>query len=131
MQEKNVTNLYDQYLKCADEMDALNKERRACKELLEDTRRQIVDLKKITILVYQNGRIEVENAEIPCISDEEIISELGKLICMPEAGEITINELKIVARLQKMVRFYEDNDNAFELVFDSDKVQSFWETVVI
>jgi len=129
-QESNVTNLYDQYIECADEMDAINQERRACKELLEDTRKQIVDLQKITILVYQNGRIEVENAEIPTISDEEIISELGKLICMPEAGEITINELKTIAKLQKMVKFYEDNGNVFELVFDSSKVQSFWETVV-
>ena len=129
-QESNVTNLYDQYNECAAEMDAINQERRAYKELLEDTRKQIVDLQKITVLVYQNGRIEVENAEIPSISDEEIISELGKLICMPEAGEITINELKTIAKLQKMVKFYEDNGNAFELVFDSSKVQSFWETVV-
>lgn len=128
-QESNVTNLYEQYIECADEMEAINQERRAYKELLEDTRKQIVDLQKITILVYQNGRIEVENAEIPTISDEEIISEVGKLICMPEAGEITINELKTIAKLQKMVKFYEDNGNAFELVFDSDKVQSFWETV--
>ena len=129
-QESNVTNLYDQYNECADEMDAINQERRACKELLVDTRRQIVDLQKITILVYQNGHIEVENAEIPTISDEEIISELGKLICMPEAGEITINEIKTIAKLQKMVKLYEDNGNAFELVFDSSKVQSFWETMV-
>lgn len=129
-QESNVTNLYDQYIECADEMETINQERRACNELLEDTRKQIADLQKITILVYQDSRIEVENAEIHTISDEEIISELGKLICMPEAGEITINELKTIAKLQKMVKFYEDNGNAFELVFDSSKVQSFWKTVV-
>jgi len=129
-QESNVTNLYEQYIECAEEMEAINQERRAYKELLEDTRKQIVDLQKITILVYQNSRIEVENAEIPTISDEEIISEVSKLICMPEAGEITINELKTIAKLHKMVKFYEDNGKAFELVFDSSKVQSFWETVV-
>lgn len=129
-QERNVTNLYDQYNECDDEMEAINQERRAYKELLEDTRKQIADFQKITILIYQDGHIEVENAEIPTISDEEIISELGNLICMPETGEITINELKNIAKLKKMVKFYEDNGNAFELVFDSDKVQSFWETVI-
>lgn len=131
-QESNVTNLYDQYNEYADEMEAINQERRACKELLENTRRQIADLQKITILVYQNGHIEVENAEIPTISDEdeEIISEVGKLVLMPEAGEITGNEMKTIAKLKKMVKFYEDNDNTFELVFDSSKVQSFWETVI-
>lgn len=129
-QEVNVTNLYDQYIECANEMEVINQERRTCKELLEDTRKQIADLQKITILIYQNGHIEVENAEIPTISNEEIISELGKLICMPEAGEITINELKAIAKLQKMVRFYEDNGNALELVFDSSNVQVFWETVI-
>lgn len=129
-QEANVTSLYDRYIECANEMENINQERKASKELLEETRRQIAELQKITILVYQNGRIEVENAEIPTISDEEIISELGKLIGMSEAGEITINELKTIAKLHKMVEFYEANGYTFELVFDSDKVQSFWETVI-
>ena len=129
-QESNVTKLYEQYNECAEEMESINQERRAYKELLEDTRKQIVNLQKITILVYQNGCIEVENAEIPTISDAEIVSELGELIGMPEAGEITINELKTIAKLQKMVKFYETNGKVFELVFDSSKVQSFWETVV-
>lgn len=129
-QEKNVTNIYTQYYKCAEQMETIGLDRKACKELLEDTRRQIIDLQKVTILVYQNGQIEVENGENPTISEEESVSELGKLVCMPEAGELTINELKTVAKLQKMVNFFQDNGNTFELVFDSSKVQSFWQTVV-
>lgn len=130
-QEKNVTEFYNQYIECGEQMDAITQECKVYMSLLEETRRQLVELQKITILVYQDGRIEIENGKIPAIQDEEIHSELFKLVCMPEAAEITINELKAIARLQKIAKICENNGNAFELVFDNLKVQNLWQIVAL
>lgn len=128
MQEDNVTQIYEEYQKCASDMDSINQKRKSCKDFLDDIRGQIAELCKATILVYQNC-IEVENAEVPSISDEEINSEFVQLIWMTEAGELTITELKNFATLLKIVKVYQEEGRTFELVFDNSKLQSFWEFV--
>lgn len=129
VQEQNVTNLYEEYQQCADQMNAINQEKRSCEELLEEVRGRISELNKVTIMVYQNGNIEVENAEIPSISEEEINAEFLRLISMPGVGKITVDELKAIAKLLKMVKVYESSKCPFELEFDSTEVQRLWETV--
>lgn len=129
-QEKNVTSLYEGYEECAVQMEVLNQERKAYRKQLDGIRKQISDLKKVTIFVYKDGSIEIESADIPSISDEEIISEFEVLISMPEAEELTIKEIKNIAKFKLMVKACKANNCGFELVFDSARVQKFWETVV-
>lgn len=129
-QESNVTTIYEQYNDCAKEMDKINQKRNACKSSLEAVREQILLLQKVVVLVYTNGNIEVENAEMPTVTAEEITATLSSLICIPEAGELTINELKVVAKLQQMVKVYQSSGCVYEIIFDSSKVESFWTAIV-
>ena len=128
-QETNVTDLYGQYNECAKKMGDINQKCNVRKELLEEIRVKIKNLEKVTILIYENGTLEVENADIPTISEEKLSFELGNLIGIPEAGEITINELKTIAKLKEMVKVYNENGYTFEFIFESVKLQDFWETV--
>lgn len=125
-QEENVTRLYNRYNECAKKMGNINQECNARKELLEELRVKIANLKKITILIYENGTIEVENADIPTISEERLTLEFRKLIEIPEAGEITVNELRTIAKLKEVTKTYNENDYTFEIIFESVKVQNFW-----
>lgn len=128
-QEANVTDLYEQYNKCAEEMRDINQEYNIHEKLLEELRVRIKNLEKVTVLIYEDGTLEVENADIPTISEEKLSFELGNLIGIPEAGEITINELKTIAKLKEMVKVYNENGYTFEFIFESVKLQNFWETV--
>lgn len=128
-QERIATKLAEEYLGCATEMEIINQERRTYEALLEEVRTQISDLNKVTILVYQNGTMELENGEIPSVSDEEVTAVLVKLVSMPQVGKITVDELKTIAKLLKMVETYQTNRIPFELWFDSTEVQNFWEAV--
>ena len=92
---------------------------------------KIAELKKVTVFVYKSGSIEVENADIPNISEETMSLELTKLITLPDAEEFTIKELKIIAKVKLMVQSITEKINdTVELVFDSTEVQKFYETVV-
>lgn len=130
-QEKNVTLTFEEYNRLAAEMNVINEECNSYRELLDDVRQQIADLKKVNILFYSNGDIEVVNAEIPTIPELAVAEEFSNLISLPEAEEFTIKVLKAIAKLKLMVKAYEESNCAFELVFDNLKVQSFYEKIVI
>lgn len=129
-QEKNVTQTFEEYSRLATEMNVINEECNSYRELLDDVRQQIAELKKVSILFYANGDIEVVNAEIPSISEVAIAQEFRKLISLPEAEEFTVKVLKAIAKLKVMVKAYEEDNCAFELVFDSLEVQNFYKTVI-
>lgn len=129
VQRANVSEIVERYNACGTRMEELVREMKPRKELLEELRTQIYELDKVTILVYQNGAIEVENGEVPLVSDKEITETLIMLVSMPKVGKITIDELKAIAKLLKMVKVYETNGTPFELEFDSAEVQRLWETV--
>lgn len=129
VQSERVKTLLQRYYECDEEMTDNSASQRVYRELLDDTRAQIIASEKITIFVYQNGIIDVENAEMLQISDEEVFEGLGKLLANQHAGDITINELKGVVKLQKMVSAYAEMGRNYDLVFDNEKVQKVWETI--
>ena len=130
IQNERVQQLLDSYYECADRMSDIMENQRVYRELLEETRAQIVESEKIFIYLYMNGDIEVENAEMPHITDEEIFAEFTSLYSNQFAGNITINELKGVAKLQKMVTIYKERGSNYELIFDNARVRMLWESLV-
>ena len=80
-------------------------------------------------MVYRNGEIEVENAEIPSISEAEVEEEVKRLVCKPEADDLKSKELKTIAKLLQIVKVYKAEMCPYGLEFDSTEVQRFWETV--
>lgn len=131
-QEQKATIFYDEYIKCATYMESITEECKVYRELLENVRAQIAELQKTTILVYSD-HVEVENAtqELPHISDEDLSARFTDLICDSEAGELTLNELKTIAKLCILVDFFKASNYSFELIFDNTKVQVFWEKTFI
>ena len=130
-QEEKVTNTYSEYLECASQMEVLNGEKKKYMEQLNEIRNKIEDLKKITIYVYENSTIEMENMPIQYIEDGEIAVASRKLYELPEAEELTVKEIKTIAKLQIVVNMIERSGYQAEFVFDSSKVQKFWETLSV
>lgn len=123
---EKVQRIMDEYNESAVRMTQISEEIAVYKELLEEIREQIQETKKVIILVYSEGIIESE-AQLPYPSEEEVATLVHSLIQMPEAEDLTIKELKTVAKLLLIVKKMEVK---FELEFDSDRVQQFYETVV-
>lgn len=89
-QEQNVTFLYKQYLECADEMEDINQERRNYATSLESIRKQLFELQKISILVYQDTSIEIIGREALTIPNQDDFSALDELVNRPEAGNLLL-----------------------------------------
>lgn len=130
-QEENVTKAYEEFLAYADQMEALNGEKKSYMKQLDDVRRKIDDMRKVNVFVYENASFEVENIPIEPIADSEVTSKSMKLFALPEAEELTAKEIKNIAKLHLVVEMIEANGYKAELVFDSERVQKFWETVII
>lgn len=129
-QQQNVTRIYEEYNRCAEEMADINTKRKALQEQLESVRTQITELRKVTLFIYQNGDIEVEEGMPVQIWEEDITLTFNRLIRHSEVGNLTINEVKTVAKLHEMVRAYQANSISVELIFDSLAVQTFWEAII-
>lgn len=129
-QQRNVTRIYEEYNRCAEEMAKINAERKALQEQLESVRTQITELRKVTLFIYQNGDIEVEEGMPVQIWEEDITLTFNRLIRHSEVGNLTINEVKTVAKLHEMVRAYQAEGISVELFFDSSAVQTFWEAII-
>ena len=128
--EDRLVSTYDEYIKCAEGMKTIDQEKRTWQNLLEETRRKIEALHKINIFIYPNGKIDVENAEILEISNEEVESELNELIRIDEAGEMTVNEIRSIARLRMIVSTYEENGRKCEIAFEGQNSQKLWEAIM-
>lgn len=125
--EVEVDQLYSAYEACAAAMEQLNVEKQFQQELLQETRERRAALEKVTIFVYADGNLSIENAEIPQIEDETLREAVNRLLILPEAEPFTVKTVKNMARLHLIVDAFGEKA---EIVFDSLELQTFWETVV-
>lgn len=102
---------------------------RVLEDQLKETRAQLLKLQRVSICVYTNGNVEVENAETPDISDTDILMEFSKLVSTPDVGNLTINELKGVAKLQIMVKTFRESGREVDVLFENNAVQALWENI--
>lgn len=106
------------------QMRILDQEMSDYRSLLDDIRARMEELKQVFILVSSNG-IEVENAEIPFIRDEDVSLKTDALLHHEAADELTVREIKTVAKLLLVVGSYEK----YELMFDNSRMETFFEQV--
>lgn len=130
IQQEIVMKLYKEYESCTSQMENLNQERRDFQKWLDDVRTTISELNKVTIFVYEDGTIEIENAEIPSISENAILGELGKLLSFDEAEVLTIREARTMAKLLVIMKFLKENKRETELVLDSPRFQNVWQSLL-
>ena len=126
-QQEIVAVNYQKYLELDLNMQRNNKERAEYSELIEMVRSQIAELTKITIIIEENGVIGVENAKIPSISEESLNIGMTELISFPDAEELTIKQLRTIARVRLMVEALKEEGSKIEVMFEDIKLQSFYE----
>lgn len=102
---------------------------KSTREILENVREKIRQLRAISIFIYEDGRIEVEGADIPDIQETDINLLYEVLIKKPDAEIFTIRELKALARLILMVGQYQKDISSLELYFDNEKLQIYYNTL--
>lgn len=129
-EQGNVVSLYSEYNELAHRMQEVTHECIAHRELLTDVRDRIVELSKVYIFVFEDGNIEVENAEMVSVSSEEVIAIFNVLVERPEAEEIKLKEIKSIARLKAMVKEYERRNLKFEINFGNPKAQQLFEGIL-
>lgn len=124
-----ISRWYEEYTKAAEEMKTINQEKRDWQNQLEETRQKIELLQIVNLFIYPNGKIEVDNGEIPEVSSEDVNSELNELIQMDEAGEMTLNEIRSVAKLKRIADVYKEHGRKYETVFESESSQMLWDAI--
>ena len=125
--QAKMANVLEDYNSKAEQMLKVSSEIKACKEMLKETREQIEEARKLKISVYSDGTIECENGELKTPCETEVSQLMSTIILQTAAEELTVKQIKTVAKLVLMVKQLDKN---FELEFDSDSVQKLYETVI-
>jgi len=126
-QREKVKDTYEAYQACAQAMKLNDEEQQLYRLMLDDVRERRTVLERVTIFVYEDGSVCIENAELPSVEGDALREEVNRLLEMPEAESFTVKTVKNIARLRLAVEAFGDKA---ELVFDSSELQIFWETVV-
>lgn len=131
--QKNLTCELQKIQKTSDEMAKVSQEAKSISSRLKVVRAKLEELKKISIFVYANGNLELENGEIPhsVCSEEALNSKFTELVLWPRAKEfsVTLKDLTTVAKLLLWTEYLASSGLAFEISFDSEEVQRFYEAV--
>lgn len=125
--QSKLTTVLENYNSKAEQMLRVSSEISACKEMLADTRAQIEEAKKLKVSVFSDGTIECENGELEYPSEAEVLQFFSTLILLAAAEELTIKQIKTVAKLVLVVKRI---DQKYELEFDSDLVQKLYEAAI-
>ena len=125
--QSKLTTVLEDYNSKAEQMLRVSSEISACKEMLADTRAQIEEAKKLKVSVFSDGTIESENGELESPCEAEVSQLFSTLILLAAAEELTIKQVKTVAKLVSVVKKI---DQKYELEFDSDLVQKLYEAAI-
>lgn len=111
----------------------------ATKKLLSDLRKQIAEAQKISIFIYKNGDVELEqvsSGEKVEKSLKELIGEFHqdemeftKLVGQPMAEEMTVTQLRIIINVQTMARSFEEQGISHKFIFEDEKLQRFYDSI--
>lgn len=126
--QSKLTTVLEDYNSKAEQMLRVSSEISACKEMLADTRAQIEEAKKLKVSVFSDGTIECENGELESPCEAEVSQLFSTLILLAAAEELTIKQVKTVAKLVSVVKKI---DQKYELEFDSDLVQKLYEAAIV
>lgn len=123
-----VGALYEAYDDCRLQMSLVNKDKESYYEIQREIREAISTIKKVTIFVFENGSIEVENADEVSIDEEQVSKELQMLFVKPEAEELTVKELKLIARISYLVKFFNEQGAILELEIEDELLRQKYES---
>lgn len=129
--EETISGILEKVQLTCSERAEINAMRREMSANLSLLRAKIFDLKKVTIFVYEDGTIDVENGEVPAVNSEALNQMFGELVLQPQALEfsVTLKEINSIAALLLWTEHFESSSIPYEVVFDRDPVKDFYNMV--
>lgn len=129
--EETISGILEEVQLTCSERAEINAMRREMSANLSLLRAKIFDLKKVTIFVYEDGTIDVENGEVPAVNSETLNQKFGELVLQPQALEfsVTLKEINSIATLLLWTEHFESSSIPYEVVFDRDPVRDFYNMV--
>lgn len=97
------------------------------KQILEETRDYIKNLEKISIFVYKNGEIEIENSETPEITDWQ--NEFETLINDEAVENLSVKQIRQLAKLTVLEKQFEKEGKEYELTIEDEIVEKIVKTI--
>lgn len=97
------------------------------KQILEETRDYIKNLEKISIFVYKNGEIEIENSETPEITDWQ--NEFETLINDEAVENLSVKQIRQLAKLTVLEKQFEKEGKEYELTIEDEIVEKIVRTI--
>lgn len=120
--EENFRKLEEfeaQYDKTAEQMAEMSLEISNKRGQLDKLREQIEILSRVTIFVYEDGSVEVENGEF-VFDETQAKKYFEELLQKPEAEEVTIKVVRTIAKIKAMA-------SEPTVVFESEKARILFE----
>lgn len=127
IQRESVQKLSEEFERCEIEMHQITQTKSLISSELAEVREKITLNELITILVYRDATFYIENAQLPEIEEADYQNSFSKIIELPEAGELTVNEIRTLAKIQEIVKAY--NNRRVEIVFDNPIAQVIWTSI--
>ena len=101
------------------QMNDISAKLREKRAVLDETRQKIAELKKLTVFVYSDGGIYVNDARV----DEDILLDevlFGELLAKPECEELKLKEVKT---LTKMLTFARSSTLPVEVTCENEDLE--------
>lgn len=124
--QREAESLQTEYTNQVIEMRGLSGEIGATQEILMEIREKMEELRKVSIFVYDGGKIEIEGGTEPEVSDEDVSKTFTSLIGQEDADDFTIKELKSIARLVWMVKKMHEEGLKLEIIFEKPSAQELY-----
>lgn len=125
---EEISNLKFEYDDLALKMLNLDEKIRTVRTQLDDLREEIQSLRVVSIFIYEDGSIESES-EL-AFSEEEETQFFTGLVNLPEMEDMTIKQIKTLARLKAILKTLERGEKEYSLVFEEQKLEKYFETTL-
>lgn len=123
--QKEVEKISTQIAKITKRVTAENETISSNKQTLEEVKSCIMKLEKISVFVYKNGEIEIENANIPETSGWEDLFD--SLIHNKIVENLSLKQVRQLAKLLVIVERFQAQKQNYELTFESETEQRVFE----
>lgn len=97
-----VNTSYQKWLETASTIDNINAEISEAQKTLKNIREEIQELKKVSIFIYENGEIDIENTDISSFTDTDSEEEnklFHNFLENSLVDSLTIKQLRLLSRV--------------------------------
>ena len=128
--QESIISLYDQLVFVSSNVNMTFDEISKTYEQLLDIQEQIRLIEKVTIFVYDDGELESDNENINLeINDNDLTSFLTTVYANPILENLTLKQIKQLAKLYLITKKLDENGFAYELTFEEENFKDIFEKI--